>query len=296
MSLVPTVKMPPSAVLNITFSGYSQEEVSRLSRDEILELLQNRMVLKDGLASVEKKSYEVDEPITEFTNFGQLPAELHLKIWKLNLPGPRMIEVKPGSRSKYVGTNDPITNLAVCRDSRYEALKVYELAFPSNLSPAQIYVNFAIDRIFLGVRILIDTSGRLAPLADSFARIRFLALNKVAAQQLNLHSLKCLPNLQELTLIEDGRHRKSFNHKKRICAMLLKESIHLMPRWWTASSKSIEDLYLSHLGNRARHPEDYANHLYPRALKVSCARIELEYQAHDLKIRRPVLRNQSWGY
>jgi hypothetical protein len=58
-----------------------------------------------------------------------LPIELRLKIWKLNLPGPRMVDVafKKGPDPKFLVNHPPPTNLSICKESRQEALKKYTL-------------------------------------------------------------------------------------------------------------------------------------------------------------------------
>lgn len=78
-----------------------------------------------------------------FYFFNRLPAEVRLKIRKLNLPGPYILDVKyrqdmisgiRSSRSGYMPSHrvgiwvienplQPFTNLYICQESRFEALK-----------------------------------------------------------------------------------------------------------------------------------------------------------------------------
>jgi hypothetical protein len=51
--------------------------------------------------------------------------------------------------TRLVGSRPRPIGLQVCRESRIKALKQYELAFPTKISPAQTYINFAIDTIAL---------------------------------------------------------------------------------------------------------------------------------------------------
>jgi hypothetical protein len=124
---------------------------------------------QSSTASVYNQSIELVE---SFTCFPKLPAEIRLKIWKAALPGPRVvrIQLKLGPRqpridgkkkkprmSRFVASCPPPIGLRVCRESRIEALKEYEIGFRTKTSPAQTYVNYDLDTFVL------DTVGGYFP-------------------------------------------------------------------------------------------------------------------------------------
>ncbi|KAF8854119.1 hypothetical protein BDZ45DRAFT_677200 [Acephala macrosclerotiorum] len=103
--------------------------------------------------------------LESFTLFPELPTELRLKIWKLAIPGPRILSV--GHRMQYGEgygriiptamewrTSDPVpTLLHVCHDSRTEALKVYQPSFAAFRTPRQEgknYIDFSRDILYFG--------------------------------------------------------------------------------------------------------------------------------------------------
>lgn len=100
-------------------------------------------------------------------SFHKLPAELRLKIWKLNLPTPRLVSIRCGSkllsstdapantRSSTNGcTSDaPIPiNLHVCDESRREAFKAYQPKFGFARGPGQVIFNTESDILYFGPR------------------------------------------------------------------------------------------------------------------------------------------------
>ena len=123
-------------------------------------------------SSVASVSKETIESVGSFTYFPKLPAEIRLKIWKDALPGPRIIRIqlkfeprqpriegqkKKPQVSRFVASRPPPIGLRVCRESRIEALKEYEIGFPTKTSPAQTYVNYNLDTFVL------DTLGSYFP-------------------------------------------------------------------------------------------------------------------------------------
>jgi hypothetical protein len=85
-----------------------------------------------------------------FSLFKKLPPELPLKIWELNLPGTRVVEVHYDVRmGKFWTTNPSPANLQVCRESRYEMLKKWPLRFATCGHPPMVHTNFDIDTIHL---------------------------------------------------------------------------------------------------------------------------------------------------
>jgi hypothetical protein len=97
-----------------------------------------------------------------FTLFPDLPLELRLKIWSFITPGPRTVSIKYKGLSFYsIGKGfsaaagwrspDPVPIvLHICRESRTEALKSYQLAFGSYLHPGRIYFDFSKDTLRFG--------------------------------------------------------------------------------------------------------------------------------------------------
>jgi hypothetical protein len=97
-----------------------------------------------------------------FTLFRELPLELRLNIWSFIAPGPRTVSVKYKGLSCYSTgkgflaaadwrSPDPIPIvLHICRESRTEALKSYQLAFGSYLHPGRIYFDFSKDTLRFG--------------------------------------------------------------------------------------------------------------------------------------------------
>jgi hypothetical protein len=97
-----------------------------------------------------------------FTLFPDLPLELRLKIWFFIAPGPRTVSIKYKGLSFYsIGKGfsaaagwrspDPVPIvLHICRESRTEALKSYQLAFGSYLHPGRIYFDFSKDTLRFG--------------------------------------------------------------------------------------------------------------------------------------------------
>lgn len=102
--------------------------------------------------------------MTSFALFSSLPTELRLKIWSLNLPGPRVVPIhytytsadstSPKPHDAVMGGCTSIAkipaNLHTSRESRYEALMSYELSFNLQHSQAKTFFNPAIDVLYFG--------------------------------------------------------------------------------------------------------------------------------------------------
>lgn len=74
----------------------------------------------------------------EFHAFPNFPPELQNMIWRYSLPGPRVIRAKLRSADYFVfGDARPPTALHVCRSSRQEALRFYELLSESESTDNQ---------------------------------------------------------------------------------------------------------------------------------------------------------------
>jgi 2EXR family protein len=93
----------------------------------------------------------------EFQFFQALPSELRLRVWSFALSTPRDVTVigdggiiRPGpsrAAKSFRSTTRPPAMLHVCRESRFEGLKVYKPAFQSDTSPRYTYVAFSQDTI-----------------------------------------------------------------------------------------------------------------------------------------------------
>jgi hypothetical protein len=94
-----------------------------------------------GDATAKLKYYD-----SHFPWFSQLPEEVQNRIWRLSLPGPRIVRITPSTDGGLKSICAPPVTLHISRASRREALNNgYELAFPTVLQPPRIYFNFGID-------------------------------------------------------------------------------------------------------------------------------------------------------
>ena len=106
-----------------------------------------------------------------FKCFGQLPSELRLKIWSYVCSHPRNVDIFTEHLGRTRVGSDTYFNtymyyshfcphpaiLHVCRESREEGLKYYQLEFGTShhfplitvSTPPRVYVNFACDRLCL---------------------------------------------------------------------------------------------------------------------------------------------------
>lgn len=169
----------------------------------------------------------VDTPIIVFFLFSDLPAELRAKIWKLNLPNGRVIEIKQkriqrrwieeqgkGKRqvfydkdTRFVSNSVAPINLAICKEAREEALRSYVASFPTNRSPGQIYVNFKIDTIiFDNTNYFPRGKNSKSILTYEFSQIRYLMINYGSGDKMSKPAIfKALTNLEELSIAIDSR-------------------------------------------------------------------------------------------
>jgi hypothetical protein len=98
-------------------------------------------------------------PLTSFTVFPDLPAELRIKIWRFSFPGPRLVSLRlhdeddPLKSSCRSSAEIPVA-LSVCYESRVEAQKQYKLSFAriagvDEVLEPQIYFDFDRDTLFI---------------------------------------------------------------------------------------------------------------------------------------------------
>lgn len=132
----------------------------------------------------------------ELKSFPKLPTEIRLMIWNLALPGPRVVDIRLRRRheatstgkipdvSRYVSSLDHPAMLHACSESRFVALRHYELSFEKSTttesSPAQTYINFSIDTVWFDhLPYFPSTRARAYRFpASDFSKIRYLALGR----------------------------------------------------------------------------------------------------------------------
>jgi hypothetical protein len=84
-----------------------------------------------------------------FDLFHKLPAEIRCMIWQFAMP-PRTVELRHDYALSMCWTVNPVPVLLhVSRESRYEALKRYTLAFGIAQASSKIYFDFKRDTLFL---------------------------------------------------------------------------------------------------------------------------------------------------
>ncbi|PKS10321.1 hypothetical protein jhhlp_002072 [Lomentospora prolificans] len=169
-----------------------------------------------------------------FHHFLELPTELRLTIWNLNLYQPRIvpIHIDAPSPSETEGLSFPSlsvlpqcvspcpapANLHVCREARREALKHHRLSFGMYQEPGRVFFNPDSDILYFGYRegfgaseSQFRTAMSLCSPAD-LAQVRRLAINEavfrvgckyvhsLAADVLALVRLR-MPALEELVFV-----------------------------------------------------------------------------------------------
>jgi hypothetical protein len=140
----PHVTQPQLPQANSTFPSFniSKHHRQQVNRTTYIFLRHKLKPLRIG--------FEM-EPATR-TRFDDLPPELRQKIWSLILPGPRLVTVNHFSKA-------PLA-LHINRESRFIALKHYELLHPQHLEHAKHtnghrcvkgYIDFEVDIIHMAV-------------------------------------------------------------------------------------------------------------------------------------------------
>jgi hypothetical protein len=87
-------------------------------------------------------------PLTTFTIFPSLPAELRLKIWRESC-SPRIITLNYNQASDSFASCPQPALLSTCHESREEALRIYTPFFGTNSHKPHIYFNPYRDTIHL---------------------------------------------------------------------------------------------------------------------------------------------------
>lgn len=87
--------------------------------------------------------------LTLFTLFTLLPAELRLHIWRLSCHR-RVVEVFYDQENDRCSTTAPVPAvLHACRESRYEALRLYRMSFGTMTHEPRIYFNREMDTLYI---------------------------------------------------------------------------------------------------------------------------------------------------
>jgi hypothetical protein len=90
--------------------------------------------------------------LDHFLGFPRLPPELRIKIWRTALPPPRLVTIEIDSQSSAPTLQvqaQQVGLLWVCHESRVEALKAYSRVICNNNRGTCIYINWAVDTVFL---------------------------------------------------------------------------------------------------------------------------------------------------
>ncbi|RYO77362.1 hypothetical protein DL766_007459 [Monosporascus sp. MC13-8B] len=134
--------------------------------------------------------------------FSRLPAELRLKIWAANVPGPRIVTIRCSSTSSPTPSSTcqshgkdatpcftssaPIpANLHACRESRWEAMRRYRLLFGTCGETGRIFLDTMGDILYFGARdgdaaseLQLYNFMTLVPFED-MACLRYIAINEM---------------------------------------------------------------------------------------------------------------------
>jgi len=171
----------------------------------------------------------LSNPAPLFPKFLDLPTELRRQIWREAFPAPRIIELVdgPGRTGKlraqqlvtpWITPATPPAVLYVCRESRNEALRFYQLAFGRKSFEPRIYIDFARDIVYFGrgtrgdemvdvdnsmedfekIRYMAVTPNCLARLLNWEIGRRFEGLRKIYLVNLRTYSMHVPPRLKEV--------------------------------------------------------------------------------------------------
>ncbi|RYP09244.1 hypothetical protein DL765_008509 [Monosporascus sp. GIB2] len=148
------------------------------------------------------RRFEIGRAPQEFLRFSRLPAELRLKIWAENVPGPRIVTIRCSSTSSptpslacqshgedaapcFASSATIPANLHTCRESRWEAMKRYKLLFGTCGEPGRIFFDPMDDILYFGARDGEAASESqlcnfmtLVPFED-MACLRYIAINEL---------------------------------------------------------------------------------------------------------------------
>ena len=83
----------------------------------------------------------------EFHLFPSLPTETRINIWGIVLSIPRNVTIEYQRGGRSFSPSEPPALLQVCRESRFEALRIYKSFFRTDSRLKNIYVAFSQDTI-----------------------------------------------------------------------------------------------------------------------------------------------------
>jgi hypothetical protein len=171
----------------------------------------------------------LSNPPPPFPKFLDLPTELRRQIWRDAFPAPRIVELVdgPGRTGRlraqqlvtpWITPATPPVVLYVCRESRSEALRYYQLAFGRNGFEPRIYIDFARDIVYFGrgtrgdgtvdvddsmqdfekIRNMAVTPNCLGRLLNWVIGRRFVGLREIYLVNLRTYSMRVPPRLKEI--------------------------------------------------------------------------------------------------
>ena len=167
---------PPNATaggMNVQFDADGDSESERGSTDSDDDFTSDGE--SDSASGQNLGQPDITNFLSTFTPFPKLPVELRLKIWKYGCLFTRNVDIRAkeisGIVCKYTDEvahyfhsyAPPPPLLHICRESRSEALKHYQLEFGTTFeyelagvapevaisTPPRIYINWAVDRIWV---------------------------------------------------------------------------------------------------------------------------------------------------
>jgi hypothetical protein len=130
-------------------SRKSESDKSKQKEELHITVTPARIVAPDQRSTL---SAPVSGPSAMFELFPYLAAELRSTIWEMAEPAPRRVDVLFKKHPRYMIHKfkaDIPTLLHVCRESRYEMKKTYEVVFKHDKALNQCYFNFERDTLFL---------------------------------------------------------------------------------------------------------------------------------------------------
>jgi hypothetical protein len=177
------------------------------------------MASPHGLPASPRRPYiKPSVPSALFTMFAQLPAELRLKIWDLSMAPDMSTCIVPvswcASRRALFSPRRPPVQLHVCAESRYEALKVYQLCFAAAPACARTYFSYENDILLLNWASLKPAPGwRGRKMRDEEARqVKALMINEEALllhAREGMRELECFGGLKDLAVLCDSDNPQS---------------------------------------------------------------------------------------
>jgi hypothetical protein len=186
----------------------------------------------------------LSNPGPAFPKFLELPTELRRQIWRAAFPPSRVIELidGPGRTGRlraqqlvtpWITPARPPPILYVCRESRDEALRYYQLAFGRNGFEPRIYIDFTREIVYFGrgtrgdgtvdvddfmrdfekVRYMAVTFNSMAQLLDVTVGRRFTGLKEIYLVNLRTYGMRVPPQLERIPSGSLGQAVASYSQK-----------------------------------------------------------------------------------